>query len=166
MPESPPLTYQTVRRRAPEPLEEAVEKAVSDLLAFNLRAYCLHNLSVTRADVGTDLELPAVVVRAARLRESIPTGDVYEMEVSVAAMVLMDKLNDSDPSPEEYMDELWSSLVAVIEDPEFFTVLSHSRNSVRWHGIVRNNAMEFARQERHAARTLRFSVHVSRLYVE
>lgn len=165
MPESPPLTYQTVRRRAPEPLEEAVEKAVSDLMEFNLRAYCLHNLTVTRADVGTDLELPAVVVRAARLRESIPTGDVYELEVAVSAMVLMDKLNDSDPSPEEYMDELWSAVVAVIEDPQFFLVLSDSRNSVRWHGIVRNNAMDFSREERHAVRTMRFSVHVSRLYV-
>lgn len=163
MPESPPLTYQSIRRRAPEPLEEAVEKAVTDLMAFNLRAYCLPNLSVTRADVGTDLELPAVVVRAARLRESIPTGDVYEMEVSVASLVLMDKLNDSDPEPEEYMDELWSAVVAVIEDPDFFLVLSHSRSSVRWHGIVRNNAVEFVREERHASRTMRFSVHVSRL---
>jgi hypothetical protein len=163
MPESPPLTYQSIRRRAPEPLEEAVEKAVADLMEFNLRAYCLPNLSVTRADVGTDLELPAVVVRAARLRESIPTGDVYEMEVAVTSLVLMDRLNDSDPSPEEYMDELWSAVVAVIEDPNFFLVLSDSRNSVRWHGIVRNNAMEFGREDRHASRTLRFSVHVSRL---
>jgi hypothetical protein len=165
MPESPPLTYQSVRRRAPEPLEEAVEKAVSDLMAFTLQAYNLADLSVTRADVGTDLELPAVVIRAARLRESIPTGDVYEVEVSVAAMVLMDKLNDCDGDPEEYMDELWSAVVAVIEDPQFFLVLSDSRNSVRWHGIVRNNAMEYAREERHAVRTMRFSVHVSRLYV-
>jgi hypothetical protein len=165
MPESPPLTYQSVRRRAPEPLEEAVEKAVADLMAFTLQAYNLSDLTVTRADVGTDLELPAVVVRAARLRESIPTGDVYEIEVSVAAMALMDKLNDCDGDPEEYMDELWSAVVAVIEDPQFFQVLSDSRNSVRWHGIVRNNAMEYSREERHAARTLRFSVHVSRLYV-
>jgi hypothetical protein len=81
-------------------------------------------------------------------------------------MVLMDRLNDSDPSPEEYMDELWSAVVAVLEDPNFFLVLSDSRNSVRWHGIVRNNAMDFSREERHAVRTLRFSVHVSRLYVE
>lgn len=164
MPESPPLTYQTLRRRAPEPLEEAVEKAVRDLLAFNLRAYDgLDGLTVTRADVGTDLELPAVVVRAARLRESIPTGDVYELEVVVSAMTLMDKLNDTDPDPAEYTDRLWSALVAVLEDPQFFTVLSDSRSSVRWHGIVRNNAMEFSREDRHATRTLRFSVHVSRL---
>jgi hypothetical protein len=165
MPESPPLTYQSVRRRAPEPLEEAVEKAVADLMAFTLQAYDLPNLSVTRADVGTDLELPAVVVRAARLRESIPTGDVYEVEVSIAAMVLMDKLNDCDPNPEEYMDELWSAVVAVVEDPQFFQVLSDSRSYVRWHGLTRNNPMEVARQERHAVRTMRFSVHVSRLYV-
>ena len=164
MPESPTLTYQTLRRRAPEPLEEAVEKAVRDLLAFNLRAYDgLDGLTVTRADVGTDLELPAVVVRAARLRESIPTGDVYELEVIVSAMTLMDKLNDTDPDPAEYTDRLWSALVAVLEDPQFFTVLSDSRSSVRWHGIVRNNAMEFSREDRHATRTLRFSVHVSRL---
>jgi hypothetical protein len=164
MPESPPLTYQTLRRRAPEPLEEAVEKAVRDLLAFNLRAYDgLDGLTVTRADVGTDLELPAVVVRAARLRESIPTGDVYELEVIVSAMTLMDKLNDTDPDPAEYTDRLWSALVAVLEDPQFFSVLSDSRSSVRWHGIVRNNAMEFSREDRHATRTLRFSVHVSRL---
>ncbi len=167
MPESPPLSYQTLRRRAPEPLEEAVEKAVRDLLEFNLRAYeCLHDLTVTRADVGTDLELPAVVVRAARLRESIPTGDVYEVEVTVSAMTLMDKLNDSDPEPSEYTDRLWSALVAVLEDPQFFLVLSDSRSSVRWHGIVRSNAMEFSREERHAVRSLRFSVHASRLYTE
>lgn len=167
MPESPPLSYQTLRRRAPEPLEEAVEKAVRDLLEFNLRAYeCLHDLSVIRADVGTDLELPAVVVRAARLRESIPTGDVYEVEVTVSAMTLMDKLNDSDPEPSEYTDRLWAALVAVLEDPQFFTVLSDSRSSVRWHGIVRSNAMEFSREDRHATRALRFSVHVSRLYTE
>jgi len=165
MPESPPLTYQSIRRRAPEPLEEAVEKAVADLMQFNLSSYCLTNLTVTRADVGTDLNLPAVVVRAVRLRESIPTGDVYEMEVAVSALTLMDKLNDSDPSPEEYTDELWSAIVAVIEDPQFFQVLADSRNSVRWHGIVRSNAMEFSRDERHVSRIIRFSVHVSRLLI-
>ena len=166
MPESPPLTYQTLRRRAPEPLEEAVEKAVTDLVAFNVRAYSgLGDLTVTRADVGTDLELPAVVVRASRLRESIPTGDVYEIEVAISAMTLMDKLNDSDGSPAEYTDQLWSALVAVVEDPSFFTVLADSRASVRWHGIVRQGAMEFSREERHAVRTIRFSVHASRLFV-
>lgn len=165
MPESPPITYQSLRRRAPEPLEEAVEKAVTDLMRFNLRAYGLDGLTVTRADVGTDLELPAVVIRVARLRESIPTGDVYEMEVNVASLVLMDKLCDSDPDPEEYMDELWSAVIAVIEDPSFFEVLSHSRNTVRWHGIVRNYAMEYSRDERHASRSMRFSVHVSRLFI-
>lgn len=163
MPESPPLTYQTIKRRAPEPLEESVEKAVVDMLAFNLRAYHLQDVAVTRADVSTDLELPAVVVRAARLRESIPTGDVYELQVAVSAMTLMDKLNDSDPSPEEYTDRLWSALVAVLEDPQLLLVLSDSRNSVRWHGLIRQSGMEFSRQERHAIRTLRFNVHVSRL---
>lgn len=164
MPESPPLTYQTLVRRAPEPLEEAVETAVRDLMDFNLRAYSgLGSLTVTRADVGTDLELPAVVVRASRLRESIPTGDVYEIEVAVSAMTLMDRLNDGDPAPEEYTDRLWSAVVAVLEDPSFFVVLSDSRASVRWHGIVRQSGMDFSREERHATRTMRFSVHVSRL---
>ena len=163
MPESPPLTYQTIRRRAPEPLEEAVEKAVADMIAFNLRAYELQEVSVTRSDVGTDLVLPAVVVRAARLRESIPTGDVYELQVSASAMTLMDKLNDSDPSPEEFTDRLWSALIAMLEDPQLLTVLSASRSSVRWHGLVRQGSMEFSRQDRHAIRTFPFNVHVSRL---
>lgn len=163
MPESPPLTYQTLVRRAPEPLEEAVEKAVADMLAFNLRAYELQQVSVTRSDVGTDLELPAVVVRASRLRESIPTGDVYEVRVNVSAMTLMDKLNHSDPAPEEFTDRLWSALVAVLEDPQMLTVLSASRSTVTWHGLVRQGAMEFSRQERHAVRSLSFAVHVSRL---
>lgn len=163
MPESPPLTYQTIKRRAPEVLEEAVEKAVADMIDFNLRAYDLQEVTVTRADVGTDLELPAVVVRASRLRESIPAGDVYELQVNVSAMTLMDKLNDSDPSPEEYTDRLWSALVAILEDPQLFTVLSASRSSVRWHGVVRQGGMEFSRQERHAIRGINFAVHVSRL---
>jgi len=163
MPESPPLTYQTIKRRAPEPLEEAVEKAVADMLAFNLRAYDLQEVTVTRADVGTDLELPAVVVRSNRVRESIPAGDVYEIKVTISAMTLMDKLNDSDPSPEEYTDRLWSALVAVLEDPQLFAVLSGSRSSVRWHGLLRQEAMEFSREDRHAIRSLSFSVHVSRL---
>lgn len=163
MPESPPLSYQTLRRRAPEPLEEAVEKAVADMIAFNLRAYALQEVAVTRSDVGSDLVLPAVVVRAARLRESIPTGDVYELQVSVSAMTLMDKLNDSDPSPEEFTDRLWSALVAMLEDPQLLTVLSASRSSVRWHGLVRQGSMEFSRQDRHAIRTFPFNVHVSRL---
>ena len=163
MPESPPLNYQTIQRRAPEPLEEAVEKAVADMIDFNLRAYQLSEVNVTRADVGTDLELPAVVVRAARLRESIPTGDVYEVQVSVSAMTLMDKLNDSDPSPEEYTDRLWSALVAMLEDPQLLLVLKDSRSSVRFHGLVRQSGMEFSRQDRHAVRGLRFNVHVSRL---
>lgn len=164
MPESPPLTYQTLARRAPEPLEEAVEKAVTDLLGFNLRAYSgFCDLTVTRADTGDDLELPSVVVRAARLRESIPTGDVYEVEVTISAMTLMDKLNDSDPDPAEFTDRLWSALVAVLEDPQFFSVLADSRASVRWHGIVRQSGMDFSREERHAIRTMRFNVHVSRL---
>ena len=163
MPESPPLTYQSVQRRAPEPLEEAVEKAVLDMLDFNLRAYDICNVSFSRGDASTDLELPAVVVRAARLRESIPTGDVYEMQVTVSAMTLMDKLNDSDPDPEEFTDRLWSALVAVLEDPHLLIILSASRSSVTWHGLVRQNAMQFARRERHAVRSLEFSVHVSRL---
>jgi hypothetical protein len=163
MPESPPLNYQTIQRRAPEPLEEAVEKAVADMIDFNLRAYQLSEVNVTRADVGTDLELPAVVVRAVRLRESIPTGDVYEVQVSVSAMTLMDKLNDSDPSPEEYTDRLWSALVAMMEDPQLLLVLKDSRSSVTFHGLVRQSGMEFSRQDRHAVRGLRFSVHVSRL---
>jgi len=163
MPESPPLNYQTIQRRAPEPLEEAVEKAVADMIDFNLRAYQLSEVNVTRADVGTDLELPAVVVRAARLRESIPTGDVYEVQVAVSAMTLMDRLNDSDPSPEEYTDRLWSALVAMMEDPQLLLVLKDSRSSVTFHGLVRNSGMEFSRQDRHAVRGLRFSVHVSRL---
>ena len=163
MPESPPLNYQTIKRRAPEPLEEAVEKAVVDMLDFNLRAYGCGEVAVTRADVGTDLELPAVVVRAARLRESIPTGDVYEVQVAVSIMTLMDKLNDSDPTPEEYTDRLWSNLVAVLEDPQLLLVLQGSRSSVTWHGLTRQSGMEFSRQDRHSIRTLRFSVHVSRL---
>jgi hypothetical protein len=163
MPESPPLNYQTIQRRAPEPLEEAVEKAVADMIDFNLRAYQLSEVNVTRADVGTDLELPAVVVRAARLRESIPTGDVYEVQVAVSAMTLMDKLNDSDPSPEEYTDRLWSALVAMMEDPQLLLVLKDSRSSVTFHGLVRQSGMEFSRQDRHAVRGLRFNVHVSRL---
>ena len=163
MPESPPLNYQTIQRRAPEPLEEAVEKAVADMIDFNLRAYQLSEVTVTRADVGTDLELPAVVVRAARLRESIPTGDVYEVQVAVSAMTLMDRLNDSDPSPEEYTDRLWSALVAMMEDPQLLLVLKDSRSSVTFHGLVRQSGMEFSRQDRHAVRGLRFNVHVSRL---
>ena len=163
MPESPPLNYQTIQRRAPEPLEEAVEKAVADMIDFNLRAYQLNEVNVTRADVGTDLELPAVVVRAARLRESIPTGDVYEVQVAVSAMTLMDRLNDSDPSPEEYTDRLWSALVAMMEDPQLLLVLKDSRSSVTFHGLVRQSGMEFSRQDRHAVRGLRFNVHVSRL---
>lgn len=163
MPESPPLEYQSIQRRAPEPLEEAVEKAVVNMIDFNLRAYGCDNVAVTRADVGTDLELPAVVVRAARLRESIPTGDVYEVQIAVSAMTLMDKLNDSDPTPEEYTDRLWSNLVAVLEDPQLLLVLQGSRSSVTWHGLTRQSGMEFSRQDRHSIRTLRFSVHVSRL---
>ena len=163
MPESSPLEYQSIQRRAPEPLEEAVEKAVVDMIDFNLRAYGCGEVAVTRADVGTDLELPAVVVRAARLRESIPTGDVYEMQVAVSAMTLMDKLNDSDPTPEEYTDRLWSNLVAILEDPQLLLVLQGSRSSVTWHGLTRQSGMEFSRQDRHSARTLRFNVHVSRL---
>jgi hypothetical protein len=163
MSESAPLEYRSIQRRAPEPLEEAVEKAVVDMIEFNLRAYCLGEVLVTRADVGTDLDLPAVVVRASRLRESIPTGDVYEVQVVVSAMTLMDRLNDSDPSPEEYTDVLWSNLVAVLEDPQLLLVLQGSRSSVTWHGLTRQSAMEFARQERHSIRSLRFSVHVSRL---
>lgn len=163
MPESPPLEYQTIQRRAPEPLEEAVEKAVVDMLDFNLRAYGCGEVAVTRADVGTDLELPAVVVRATRLRESIPTGDVYEVQVAVSAMTLMDKLNDNDPTPEEYADRLWSNLVAVLEDPQLLLVLKDSRSSVTFHGLTRQSGMEFSRQDRHSIRTLRFSVHVSRL---
>jgi hypothetical protein len=75
----------------------------------------------------------------------------------------MDKLNDSDPSPEEYTDRLWSALVAMMEDPQLLLVLKDSRSSVTFHGLVRQSGMEFSRQDRHAVRGLRFNVHVSRL---
>jgi hypothetical protein len=54
-------------------------------------------------------------------------------------------------------------LVAVLEDPQLFAVLSGSRSSVRWHGLTRQGTVETARQDRHAERTITFSVHVSRL---
>lgn len=164
MSEPVPLNYQSAQRRAPEPLEEAVEKAVVDLLAFTLRAYdCFPSVNVTRADVETDLELPAIVVRAARLRESIPTGDVYEVQVAISAMTLMDQDDDvSEQLPTEVADEIWRAVVAVIEDPNLLTTLRVSRETLTWHGLTRPGGMEFSRQERHSVRTFRFSVHVSR----
>jgi hypothetical protein len=165
MPESVPLTYQSIKRRAPEPLEEAVEKCVADVFAFALRGYCdLANVTVTRADVSDDLILPAVVVRAARLRESIPAHDVYEVQVGITMMTLMDQDDDvTSNTPVEFNDELWAATVAVIEDPHLLDVLQTSRTSVTWHGLVRQGGMEFTRQERHSTRSYRFSVHVSRL---
>ena len=165
MPESVPLTYQSIKRRAPEPLEEAVEKCVTDVFAFSLRGYCdLANVTVTRADVSDDLILPAVVVRAARLRESIPAHDVYEVQVGITMMTLMDQDDDvTSNTPVEFNDELWAATVAVIEDPHLLDVLQTSRTSVTWHGLVRQGGMEFTRQERHSTRSYRFSVHVSRL---
>jgi hypothetical protein len=165
MPESVPLTYQSIKRRAPEPLEEAVEKCVVDIFAFALRGYCdMSAVQVTRADTGDDLIVPAVVVRANRLRESIPTGDVYEVEVAISVMSLMDRDDDvANCPPQEFMDQLWSATVALIEDPHLLDVLQGSRSTVTWHGLVRQGSMEFSRQDRHAVRTYRFSVHVSRL---
>jgi hypothetical protein len=164
MPESVPLTYQTIKRRAPEPLEEAVEKCVSDLFAFTLRAFGHPEVNVSRSDDGDDLILPAVVVRAARIRESIPSHDVYEMDVAITLMSLMDKEESMNAaSPQEYIDRLWSVVVALIEDPHLLLLLQDSRSSVRWHGLVRQGGMDYARQERHASRTYRFNVHVSRL---
>jgi hypothetical protein len=146
-------------------LEEAVEKCVTDVFAFSLRGYCdLANVTVTRADVSDDLILPAVVVRAARLRESIPAHDVYEVQVAITMMTLMDRDDDvSSNTPVEFNDELWAATVAVIEDPHLLDVLQTSRTSVTWHGLVRQGGMEFTRQERHSTRSYRFSVHVSRL---
>jgi hypothetical protein len=165
MSESVPLTYQTIQRRAPEPLEEAVEKCVADIFAFALRGYAdLANVVVTRADVSDDLILPAVVVRAARLRESLPSHDVYEVQVAVTMLSLMDRDDDvATNTPVEFNDELWAATVAIIEDPHLLDVLQTSRSTVTFHGLVRQGGMEFTRQERHSTRTFRFSVHVSRL---
>jgi hypothetical protein len=160
-----PETFQSIKRRAPEPLEEAVETCVRDVFDFALRGYCdMSKVTVTRADTGEDLILPAVVVRAARLRESIPTGDVYEVQIAVSIMALMDRDDDQgNCPPQEFMDNLWSATVAIIEDPHLLDVLSSSRSSVTWHGLTRQSGMEFSRQDRHSVRTYRFSVHVSRL---
>lgn len=164
MPESVPLSYQSIKRRAPEPLEEAVEKCVRDVFDFTLLAYGHGNVNVVRSDSGDDLIVPAVVIRAARLRESIPTGDVYEVEVTVTLLSLMDEDMDVSPDePQEYIDQLWAAITALIEDPQLLVILQDSRSAVTWHGLVRQGAMEFSRQERHADRTYRFSVHVSRL---
>ena len=165
MPESVPLSLQTIKRRAPEPLEEAVEKCVADVFSLALRGYCdMSAVTVTRADTGDDLILPAIVVRSARLRESIPAGDVYEMQVAISVMTLMDRDDDISPTPpQEFMDNLWAAVVAIIEDPHLLDVLSASRSSVTWHGLTRQGGMEFSRQERHAIRSYRFNVHVSRL---
>jgi hypothetical protein len=167
MPEPVPLNYQSLQRRAPEPLEEAVEKCVADMFAFSLRGYReLANVAVTRADVSEDLILPAVVIRAARLRESIPTGDVYEVQVAVSVMTLMDRDDDvATNTPAEFNDELWAAAVALVEDPHLLDVLAASRSTVTWHGLTRQGGMEYSRQERHALRTIRFNVHVSRLFV-
>lgn len=165
MSESVPLNFQTIQRRAPEPLEEAVEKCVADIFSFSLRGYAdLANVAVTRADVSDDLILPAVVVRAARLRESLPSHDVYEVQVAVTMLSLMDRDDDvATNTPVEFNDELWAATVAIIEDPHLLDVLQTSRSTVTFHGLVRQGGMEFTRQERHSTRTFRFSVHVSRL---
>ena len=169
MPQSAPVSEWSIRRRAPEPLEEAVEKAVVDMMAWALRGYCdLEGVNVTLADVGSDLEVPAVVVRAIRLRESIPAGDVYELGVTIHSMTLMDQDMDEDSAQnqqtgEEFTDALWSAVVGIIEDPHLFDVLSASRNSVRWHGLVRQQGVTTSRQDRHAVRSITFNVHVSRL---
>ena len=164
MPESVPLNYQTIQRRAPEPLEESVEKCVRDVFDFTLRAYGHGEVNVVRSDSGDDLIVPAIVIRAARLRESIPTGDVYEVEVTATLLSLMDQDDDiCKATPQEYIDQLWSACVALIEDPQLLLVLQGSRSSVTWHGLTRQSGMEFSRQDRHSIRTLRFSVHVSRL---
>jgi hypothetical protein len=127
-----PIDLQSIKRRAPEPLEEAVEKCVVDVFAFSLRQYCdMSAVSVTRADTGEDLIVPAVVVRSAR--------------------------------PQEFMDQIWAATVAIIEDPHLLDVLQTSRSTVTWHGLSRQGSMEFSRQDRHAVRTYRFNVHVSRL---
>jgi hypothetical protein len=164
MPESVPIDYQSIKRRAPEPLEEAVEKCVADTFSFTLRGYGMSGVLVARGDSGDDLELPAIVIRAARLRESIPTGDVYEVEVTVSQLTLADQDDEQcDKTGQEFADQLWSVCVALIEDPQLLSVLQGSRSSVTWHGLVRQGSMEFSRQERHAVRSYRFSVHVSRL---
>jgi hypothetical protein len=160
-----PVAFQSIKRRAPEPLEEAVEKCVVDVFAFALRGYCdMSAVQVTRADTGDDLIVPAVVVRSARLRESIPTGDVYEMQIAISIMSLMDRDDDvANCPPQEFMDQLWSATVAIIEDPHLLDVLQTSRGTVTWHGLTRQGSMQFSRQDRHAVRTYRFNVHVSRL---
>lgn len=165
MSESVPLNFQTIQRRAPEPLEEAVEKCVADIFSFSLRGYAdLANVVVTRSDVSDDLILPAVVVRAARLRESLPSHDVYEVQVAVTMLSLMDRDDDvATNTPVEFNDELWAATVAIIEDPHLLDVLQTSRSTVTFHGLVRQGGMEFSRQERHSTRTFSFSVHVSRL---
>jgi len=164
MPESAPLNYQSIKRRAPEPLEEAVEKCVADTFSFTLRGYGIAGVNVARSDSGDDLELPAIVIRASRLRESIPTGDVYEVEVTVSQLTLADQDDEQgDKTPQEFTDQLWAACVSLIEDPQLLAVLQGSRSSVTWHGLVRQGSMEFSRQERHAVRSYRFSVHVSRL---
>lgn len=166
MPESVPLSYQAIKRRAPEPLEEAVEKCVADVFDFAIRAYGsdFSEVNVTRADVSDDLVLPAIVVRSARLRESIPTGDVYELQIAITMMTLMDQDDDISPAtPAEFCDSLWAACVALIEDPNLLAILQDSRDTVTWHGLVRQSGMEFTRQDRHSTRTYRFNVHVSRL---
>lgn len=164
MPESVPIAYQAIKRRVPEPLEEAVEKCVSDLFEFTLREYGHPEVNVTRSDASDDLLLPCVVVRSARLRESIPSYDVYELEVVITLMTLMDQDADiSSAQPQEYMDRVWSVVVALIEDPQLLLLLKDSRSSVTWHGLTRQGGMDYSRQERHATRSYRFTVHVSRL---
>tara|TARA_R110000772_G_scaffold11210_4_gene35229 strand:+ start:2640 stop:3140 length:501 start_codon:yes stop_codon:yes gene_type:complete len=165
MPESVPLRSQELKVRAPEPLEEAVEKCVRDIFIWSLRSYPqFGSINVTRADVDSDLIIPAIVIRATRIRESIPTGDVYEMDVSVTCLTLMDQDDDVTPAtPAEFTDDLWAAVVALVEDPNFLTILQASRSSVRWHGIVRQGAMTANRMERHAERQYSFSLHVSRL---
>ena len=165
MAENVPSSYQSIKRRAPEPLEEAVEKCVTDIFSFALRGYCdMSAVTVTRADTGDDLIVPAVVIRAARVRESIPAHDVYELQVLISVLSLMDQDDDiSQSTPQEFIDELWSATVAIIEDPHLLDVLQSSRSTVTWHGLTRGQGMEFSRQDRHAVRSYSFRVHVSRL---
>jgi hypothetical protein len=130
-------------------LATELDSIIADLPAVVAFGSITFSAAVTQGTVGSDIE---------------EGGFLPSRDIAISIMSLMDRDDDvANCPPQEFMDQLWAATVAIIEDPHLLDVLQTSRSTVTWHGLSRQGSMEFSRQDRHAVRTYRFNVHVSRL---
>ncbi len=149
------LTYKKPAAR----ITLTLEKALTDAVILVLQQELDSSLVVTASENFESVQLPAVFVKATRIRESIVNSAIYEFQVSITLLVQAD-----DATPQD-LESYWAQVLCVSHDvfglrallngirPQYMSVF----------GILRDGPVDMATNERHFSRTVTITMHAGLL---